>query len=132
MKLTISIVLLCLMTTISAQTIKMGSMTPPLRPEAPSRLSTWTEEELYAYENGLIEGVWAAAQRFYDMGDMDLAYETLQVLNGFWWQISRQGGMRAQIAWLRARYKINPSKFTLYALNQIVLMEKSQIERILQ
>ena len=90
---------------LSAQVILMGSLTPPLEPEKFSRLESWTDEEFYAYSLGVIEWAWAAAGQLAAQGKPLVAYQALQVLGAYWWQISRPQGIRGAMAFLRNIYK---------------------------
>lgn len=115
---------------LTAQTVKMGPMTPPLEPELASVLDKWTDNELYAYENGLIEGVWIAARVFFDRGDTRGAYAALSVLDAYWWQISQPAGMRGAMRFLRAMYIKGKAKLASIPLYELVLMQAGELERM--
>ncbi len=115
---------------LTAQTVSMGPMTPPLDPILASDLSKWDDTALWAYENGLIEGVWAAAGVFYKQGDTRGAYTALSVLSAYWWQISKPGGMRGAMKFIRAMYSRGASKLMNVPLYELVLMEASDLERM--
>lgn len=126
----IVIVLMGLAVTVSAQTVKMGPMTPPLEPELATVLDKWTDGELYAYENGLIEGVWIAARVFFDRGDTRGAYAALSVLDAYWWQISQPAGMRGAMRFVRAMWERSKERFRSIPLYELVLMQAGELERM--
>lgn len=116
--------------TLSAQTVHMGPMTPPLDPVLAGDLDRWTDAELYAYENGLIEGVWAVAGAFFQKGNIQAAYSTLTILGAYWWQISKPAGMRGAMAFVRAMYSKAKDRLAKTPLYVLVLMEAGELERI--
>lgn len=124
------VLLLVASVTLSAQTVKMGPMTPPLEPELASVLDKWTDNELYAYENGLIEGVWVAARVFFERGDTRSAYAALSALDAYWWQISQPAGMRGAMRFVRAMYSKGRQRLMNIPLYELVLMQAGDLERM--
>jgi hypothetical protein len=124
------ITMVLLVPLLTAQTVKMGPATPPLEPEMASVLDKWTDNELYAYENGLIEGVWIAARVFFEAGDTRSAYAALSVLDAYWWQISQPAGMRGAMRFIRAMYSKARERLMDIPLYELVLMQAGELERM--